>query len=90
VLCQSRIDSDRFAVSVYALVRGCQQKVLSARVTSKPQFFDPSFYKNCEGCVGVMSWRRGEWENVILVQCFENEAQGFWDLVHNVANTTLH
>jgi len=30
-----------------------------------PQYFDPSFYRHCEGCVGIMSWRRGGWENAM-------------------------
>jgi hypothetical protein len=90
VLCRSRIDVYRLAVSVYGPVSGRQKKVFSAHVTNRPDFFDAGFYRNCEGHVGIMSWRRGEWEDVILVQCFQNDAEGFWQIVSEAGNVTLH
>jgi hypothetical protein len=36
-----------------------------------------------------MSWRRGEWEDVILVQRFANDSEGFWQLVHEAGMLPL-
>ena len=90
VLCQSRIDVYRFAVSVYGLVKGCQMKVFSAHVTNRPGFFDSGFYRNCEGHVGIMNWRRGEWEDVVLKQGLETDPEGFLELLYEAGNVTLH
>jgi hypothetical protein len=37
-----------------------------------------------------MSWRRGEWEDVILMQCLQNDSEGFWQIVSEAGNVTLH
>ena len=88
VLCLCQIDSRHFALSVYAVGAGRQKKVFSAHLTNMPQAFDPNLYKNCEGCVRIISWRRGAWENVVLVECFEHDSEGFWELLHQLV--TLH
>jgi hypothetical protein len=88
VVCRSRIDLYRFAVSVYVPV--CKKKVFSAHVTNRPELFDPAFYRNCEGHVGVVSWRRGEWEDVILEQCFASDSEGFWQVLREAEGLPLH
>jgi hypothetical protein len=56
-----------------------------------PQYFDPSFYRHCEGCVGIMSWRRGGWENAILDSVESPQAlQSFLEAFHETANVTVH
>ena len=56
----------RVVLSVYAPVNAKPKKVFSAHVTNMPMYMDPKFYRNCDGLVGVMSWRRGGWEDIII------------------------
>jgi hypothetical protein len=88
------LGANRLLLSVYAPVKvgvGIM-KVLSAHVTDLPAFGDPSFYRNCDGCVGLLSWRRGGWEDVIMADAatprpisdvflrglFHTDMQGHW------------
>jgi hypothetical protein len=82
------IGAHHFALSIHADVKGRRKKVFSAKVTSMPTGLDPNAYRNCEGCVRVVSWRRGEWENVVLVECFEHDSEGFWEVLDQLV--TLH
>lgn len=60
------IDLYRVALSVYWPVKGELQKVFSAYVVRDPRLGgDPGFYRYMDGQVGVMSWRRGHWEDLI-------------------------
>ena len=60
------LDSYRVALSVYWPVKGELLKVFSAYVMRDPRFGgDPGFYRYMDGQVGVMSWRRGQWEDLI-------------------------
>jgi hypothetical protein len=62
----SSMDANRIMLSVYSPVRSKTLKVFSAHVTDLPGAGDPTFYRYLGGCVGLMSWRRGEWEAAIL------------------------
>jgi hypothetical protein len=64
----SYLGANRLMLSVYGPVKiGVgTMKVFSAHVTDLPSFGDPSFFRNCNGCVGLMSWRRGAWEEAIM------------------------
>jgi hypothetical protein len=53
-------------LSVYSPSGEKMLKVFSAHVTDKPSLGDPAFNRYAGGSVGVMSWRRGEWEDAIL------------------------
>jgi hypothetical protein len=90
VLCRSPLAAYRFALSVYGLVKGAQKKVFSAQVTNRPDIVDAGFFRNCEGHVAIMSWRRGDWEDLILAQCFQNDFEGFWQILSEAGNATVH
>jgi hypothetical protein len=63
------IDSDRVMLSVYyPSSRSDVQKVFSAHVSSVSQFGDVGFYQYWDNHVGVMSWRRDGWEELIMSQ----------------------
>jgi hypothetical protein len=66
VLSVSPLLPHRMMLSVYAPVDAGPMKVFSAHVTNMPMYMDPDFYRNYDGCVCVLSWRRGEWEDVIM------------------------
>jgi hypothetical protein len=66
VLSVSPLLPHRMMLSVYAPVNAKRMKVLSAHVTNMPMYMDPDFYRNCDGCVCILSWRRGKWEDVIM------------------------
>jgi len=42
--------------------------VLSVHVTDFPAAMDPDFYRYQAGRVAVLSWRRGRWEDAIMVE----------------------
>jgi hypothetical protein len=63
------IDSYRVALSVYWPVKGELLKVFSVYVMRDPRLGgDPGFYRYMDGQVGVMSWRRGQWEDLIAAE----------------------
>jgi hypothetical protein len=41
-------------------------KVFSAHVIDLPSLGDPKFYHFGNGHVGLMSWRRGVWEDAVM------------------------
>jgi hypothetical protein len=60
------IDAYRVALSVYWPVKGELLKVFSAYVIRDRSLRgDPGFFRYMDGQVGVMSWRRGQWEDLI-------------------------
>jgi hypothetical protein len=63
----SSLDVNRIMLSVYSPVRSKTLKVFSAHLTDLPGAGDPNFYRYLDGSVGLMSWRRGGWEDAILV-----------------------
>lgn len=85
VLCRSKMDDYRFAIGAYVE----EKKVFSAHVTNRPERFEAGFFRNCEGHVGVMSWRRGEWEDFVVERCAKDPG-GFWQLLREAADATLH
>lgn len=69
------IDPYRVALSVYWPVKGELLKVFSAYVVRDPGLRgDPNFYRYWDGQVGVMSWRRGQWEDLIAADVTGNRA----------------
>jgi hypothetical protein len=90
VLCWSRMDEYRGAISIYAFVKGVEKKVFSAHLTNRPDYVDAGFYRNGEGHVGIMSWRRGEWEDIIVAECFQDDVKGFWKAVLEKAGGSIH
>jgi hypothetical protein len=90
VLCWSRINSYRGAISIYAFVKGVQKKVFSAQLTNRPDYVDAGFFRNGEGHVGIMSWRRGDWEDHIVAECFQDDVEGFWKAVLEKAGGSIH
>lgn len=69
------IDPYRVALSVYWPVKGELLKVFSAYVMRDPRLGgDPGFYRYMDGQVGVMSWRRGQWEDLIAADATLNPA----------------
>jgi hypothetical protein len=66
ILIGSHLDPDRIVLSAHWTVKSRLTKVLSLHVTDLPSSGDPSFYRFYNGCVGVLSWRRGEWEDAVM------------------------
>jgi hypothetical protein len=62
----SHFGPDLIMLSVYWPVKSSITKVFSAHVTDLPSSGDPNFYRFCNGCVGLLSWRRGEWEDAVM------------------------
>ena len=62
----SHLGSDRIILSVYWPVNSRTTKVFSAHVTDSPVQGDPNFYRYWNRCVGLLSWRRGAWEDAIM------------------------
>jgi hypothetical protein len=55
-----------FLVSVYAPTsKSPVDKVFSGHLAPDPGSVDPSFFKYQGGRCGVLSWKRGEWEDII-------------------------
>ena len=52
----------------YPVSRSDVMKVFSAQVSSVPQFGDIAFYQYWDNHVGILSWRRGGWEELIMLQ----------------------
>jgi hypothetical protein len=65
-LSASGLGPNRIMLSVYSPSADRVQKVFSAHVTDVPSLVDPAFYRYADGSVGLMSWRRGEWETAVL------------------------
>ena len=53
-------------LSAYSPVSGRIVKVFSAHVTERSELGDPAFYRYVGGSVGLLSWRRGEWEHEVM------------------------
>jgi hypothetical protein len=66
VLSASPLGADRVMLSVYYGLGDDIVKVFSAHVTGSPERGDPSFFRYMGGGVGILSWRRGTWEDVIM------------------------
>jgi len=64
----SYLGANRLMLSVYGPDKSGvgTMKVFSAHVTDLPSCGDPSFYRNCDGCCALLSWRRGPWEDAIM------------------------
>jgi hypothetical protein len=41
-------------------------KVFSAHVTTDPNGADPEFFRYLGGCCGILSWKRGAWEDLLV------------------------
>jgi len=54
------LDPDRIALSAYRPLRSQITKVFSVQVRNSPNSEDPDFR------VGVLSWRRGPWEDAVM------------------------
>jgi hypothetical protein len=67
VLTGRQLGPNRIVLSVYSPVKSRTMKVFSAHVTDTPAYGDPKFYRYYGGSVGLLSWRRGEWEQVIML-----------------------
>src|SRR5258707_7281782 len=57
---------DRIVLSAYWPLKSQMAKVFSAYVIDLPSSGDPNFYRFWNGHVGLMSWRRGEWEDAVM------------------------
>jgi hypothetical protein len=57
---------DRIVLSAYWPLKSQMTKVFSAHVIDLPRSGDPNFYRFWSGHVGLMSWRRGAWEDVVM------------------------
>lgn len=56
----------RVMLSVYSPVNDQFIKVFSAHVTERSELADRAFYRYVGGSVGLLSWRRGEWEDAVM------------------------
>jgi hypothetical protein len=56
----------RIMLSAYSPVSVRVVKVFSAHVTERSELGDPAFYRYVGGSVGLLSWRRGEWEHEVM------------------------
>ena len=54
------LDADRIALSAYWPLKSQMTKVFSVQVRNLPNSEDPDFR------VGVLSWRRGPWEDAVM------------------------
>jgi hypothetical protein len=59
---------DRIVLSVYWPLKSQTTKVFSAYVIDLPGSGDPNFYRFWNGHVGLLSWRRGTWEDAVMAQ----------------------
>ena len=57
---------DRIVLSAYWPLKSQITKVFSAHVIDFPSSGDPNFYRFWNGHVGLMSWRRGPWEDAVM------------------------
>ena len=60
------LGADRIMLSAYCPLKFQITKVFSAHVTDLPNLGDPNFYRFWDGHVGLMSWRRGVWEDAVM------------------------
>jgi hypothetical protein len=67
VLTGSLLGPDRIILSIYWPVNSRTMKVFSAHVTDTPACGDAKFYRYFSGSVGILSWRRGVWEEAIML-----------------------
>ena len=65
-LSASYLAPSRIILSAYSPVSGRVVKVFSAHVTERSELGDPAFYRYVGGSVGLLSWRRGEWEGAAM------------------------
>ena len=75
--CAARLDGEltltgchlgpnRIVLSAYWPLKSQLKKVFSAHVIDSPDWGDPNFYHFLNGHVGLMSWRRGTWEDAVM------------------------
>jgi hypothetical protein len=67
VLSANRLGRERIVLSVYDVVNSEIIKVFSAHVNDDPGGFDRAFFRYQGGRVAILSWRRGTWEDVVMV-----------------------
>jgi hypothetical protein len=60
------LGADRIVLSAYWPLKSQITKVFSAHVIDSPSSGDPSFYRFWNAHVGLMSWRRGAWEDAVM------------------------
>jgi hypothetical protein len=56
----------RIVLGAYSPLNDRFVKVFSAHVTERSELADPAFYRYVGGSVGLLSWRRGEWEDAVM------------------------
>jgi hypothetical protein len=66
VVSAGRLGARCIMLSVYDVVNSEITKVFSAHVNDSAGGFDPAFFRYLRGRVGVLSWRRGTWEDMVL------------------------
>jgi hypothetical protein len=65
----AQFDASRIALSIYAPIKLRTVKVFSAHLTNQPAMYGSCFYRYLNGQLGVMSWKRGDsWERMILAE----------------------
>jgi hypothetical protein len=57
----------RIMLGAYSPVNDRFVKVFSAHVTERSELANPTFYRYVGGSVSLLSWRRGEWEDEVMV-----------------------
>ena len=67
VLLANRLGRERVMLSVYDVVNSEIAKVFSAHVNDDPGGFDRAFFRYQGGRAAILSWRRGTWEDVVMV-----------------------
>ncbi|MET3841939.1 hypothetical protein [Bradyrhizobium sp. OAE829] len=61
-----RLGPHRIMLSAYRPSGETTVKVLSLHITDEPRFADPAFYRYVDKSIAVLSWRRGDWEEIVL------------------------
>jgi hypothetical protein len=64
----SHLGPDRIVLSAYWPLKSQITKVFSAYVMDLLGSGDPNFYRFWNGHVGLLSWRRGTWEDAVMAQ----------------------
>jgi hypothetical protein len=65
---------NRIMLGAYSPVNDRFVKVFSAHVTERSELADPTFYRYVGGSVGLLSWRRGEWEEAVMAHAVKARA----------------
>lgn len=60
------IGADRIVISAYSPVRSRLTKVFSAHLINASHRADPDSNRNLDCWIGSISWRRGDWEQIIV------------------------